>query len=129
MEKESGAQFEAEVAIGKGLRTIDRHGSASIDHGHLTLRDSKGDVVAEAPVSEVRGDKARFSDGSAARICIDGVWYSIGPLRVSLYSPGGLGRDAANLARSISRLKKGRELTEQFLLVLEAEGGQLGKPS
>src|SRR2546421_3382008 len=73
MEQETGAQFEAEVGIGKGLRTINRHGSASIDHGHLTLRDSKGEVVADAPVSEVRGDKARFSGGSAARIWIAGV--------------------------------------------------------
>jgi hypothetical protein len=129
MELESGAQFEAEVGIGKGLRTIDRHGSASIDHGQLTLRNSKGEIVAEAPVSEVWGEKARFSGGSAARIWIDGVAYSIGPLRARLYSPGGLGRDAANLARSISRLKKGRELTEQFLHILEAAGGRLGKPS
>src|SRR5207247_9196820 len=88
MEQESGAQFEAEVAIGKGLRTIDRRGSASIEHGHLTLRNSKGDVVADAPVSEVWGDKARFSFGSAARVWIDGVAYAIGPLRVRLYAPG-----------------------------------------
>jgi hypothetical protein len=49
-------------------------------------------------------------------------------LRVLRFAPISPGRDAANLAQSVTRLKKGRELTKQFLSVLEAEGGHLGKP-
>jgi hypothetical protein len=39
-----------------------------------------------------------------------------------------LGGAATNLGRDVKRLKKGRELTQIFLAVVEAEGGKLGKP-
>lgn len=54
--------------------------------------------------------------------------YSVEPLRVPRFAPLNMGRDAVNLAQSVMRLQKGRERTQQFLSVLEAVGGHLGKP-
>lgn len=75
--------FEADVQIGKGMRTIDRHGAARIAEGRITLTKGNGDVVVEAPMSEVRADKARFSGGGAAKISIADDTYTIGPLRAT----------------------------------------------
>jgi hypothetical protein len=72
MGDEGDEQFEAEAQIGKGLKFIDRQGSASIGQGRLTLRTRKGDVIAEGPLSEVWAEKARFSGGGAARISVEG---------------------------------------------------------
>ena len=127
---EQGAQpaFEAEVGIGTRWRYLDRHGSAAIADGRLTLRKRSGDVVAEAPVSEVWADTAGGSAGSAARIQIGDEIYKIAPLQVRRSNPYTLPGVAANLARDMGRLKKGRELTEVFLKVVEAEGGHRGTP-
>jgi hypothetical protein len=125
-ERRDNASFEADVQIGKGLRFIDRNGIATIADKQLTLRRRNGDVVAQAPVSGVRAEKARFSGGGAARISIGDARYTIEPLRVHHLSAERLGGAAVNLARDINRLQKGRELTEIFLAALEAEGGQIG---
>jgi hypothetical protein len=117
--------FEADVQIGKGLRTIDRHGTARIGQGRIMLTKGNGDVIVEAPMSEVRADKARFTGGGAAKISIADETYTIAPLRVHRAAPDRLAGSASNLARDIGRLKQGRELTELFLSVVEAEGGQV----
>src|SRR5919202_4617722 len=119
--------FEAEVGVGTRFRYLDRHGSAAIREGKLTLSRRNGDVIAEAPMSEVWAEKVRGSAGSAARIWIGGDAYNVGPLQVRRSNPYSLAGAAANLTRDIGRLKKGRELTELFLGVIEAEGGHLGK--
>jgi hypothetical protein len=125
-EPQNSASFEADVQIGKGLRFIDRNGLATIADELLTLRKRNGDVIAQAPVSDVRAEKARFSGGGAARISIGDDRYTIEPLRVHHLSAERLGGAAINLARDINRLQKGRELTQIFLAALEAEGGQIG---
>jgi hypothetical protein len=127
MEQASEPQFQADAQIGKGLRFIDRNGVVTISGGRLTLRKRKGDIIAEAPMSEVRADTARFSGGGAARIWIRDESYSIEPLQVHRVHTEGLGPAAINLAGDIKRLKKGRELTQQFLGVVESAGGRLGK--
>lgn len=127
MEQSSEPEFEADVAIGKGLRFIDRNGSVTIAAGHLTLRKSKGDVIAEAPTSQVRVDRARFSGGGAAQIWMGDESYKIEPLRVTRHF-GFPGAEGANLTGSMKRLAKGKELTQQFLEIVEAAGAQLGKP-
>jgi hypothetical protein len=124
----AGPAFEADAQIGTRFRFIDRNGSAVIDGGRLILRKRDGETIAEAPIGEVWADKARGSGGGAARISIGGDRYTIEPLRINRANPAALGGDAANLARDVERLKKGRELTERFLAVVEAEGGQIGKP-
>jgi len=121
--------FEADVEIGKGMKTIDRKGTLSLGDGHLTLRTSKGDVIAEGPINSISADKAKLTGGSAARIWIEGEAYTVGPRRVRINNPGALSSpEAARLGRDITRLKSGREITQQFLAVLEAEGGRIGKP-
>lgn len=121
------AQFEAEVNIGKGMRAIDRNGSAVICDGRLSLRTSTGDVIAEAPLGRVWADKARFNAGSKAKVWVDGVAYTIGPpgtdelaMRPSA-DPAAYAADKASLAA-------GRELTQQFFGIVAAEGGHLGRP-
>jgi hypothetical protein len=79
-------------------------------------------------VSEVWARRARLF-GNFARVWIGGESYSIAPIRVTRYRPGGVGTSVANLARAISELNKGRELTERFLDVLHAEGARTGKPT
>ena len=79
---QNGPQFEAEVQIGKGMRFIDRNGSAAIDQGLLRLCKSSGEVIAEAPIGQVSADRARMSGGAAATVWIKDVAYTIEPLRV-----------------------------------------------
>ncbi|MGA2469091.1 MAG: hypothetical protein ABSG64_00185 [Solirubrobacteraceae bacterium] len=127
-EQQNESQFEADAQIGKGLRFIDRNGVATIADGRLTLRKRNGDVIVQAPISEVRAEAARFSGGGAVRIWIGDEGYSVEPLRVHRVVAERLGGAATNLGRDVKRLKKGRELTQIFLAVVEAEGGKLGKP-
>lgn len=120
--------FEAECEIsGRAVGTVIRDGLAKITEGRLTLSKSDGEVIVEAPVSEVRADKARFSFGAAARVSIGEDSYALTPKRVLRAAPGAVGGDARNLSRDIQRLRNGKELTQHFLTAVEAEGGQLGE--
>lgn len=134
--QEAQPQFEAVVAIGKGLRFIDRKGLALISGGRLSLRKAKGDVIVEAPVSDVHAETFRFSAGGAVKISIAGERYTIEPVKLRRIQPTfipGVGEGAqvgsaaaGNLAGDLSRLVQGRELTKAFLAALEAAGGQIG---
>ena len=126
MEAAREPDFEAEVQVGTRFRFIDRGGAAVIADGRLTLTKRDGAVIAEAPLEEVWADRMKASGGGAARIWIGGDRYTIEPLRVRRANPAALAGDAANLARDVERLKKGRELTERFLGVVEAQGGHIG---
>jgi hypothetical protein len=122
--QEDQPQFEAEVQIGKTWRYIDRKGKATIDGGRLTLRKGKGDVIAEAPLNEVWTDVVRGS----INIWLGGERYILTPLRISRAYSGTAGGAATNLKRDIGRLKASKELGAQFIEVVEAEGGHVGKP-
>jgi hypothetical protein len=124
MMQEDQPQFEADVQIGKTWRYIDRNGKATIEGGRLTLQKRKGDVIAEAPLSEVWTDIVRGS----INIWMGGERYIITPLRVSRAYQGTLAGAATNLARDVTRLKAGKELGAQFVGVVEAEGGHIGRP-
>ena len=118
MEPSNEPQFEAEVCVLGRFWYIDRHGSATISKGQLTLRKVTGDVIVEAPLSEVWARKTP-GGGYGVRIFSGGDSYMIrGPGRVLF-----LTRESRDVA------KKWQELPRQFLSVLEAEGGHLGKPS
>jgi hypothetical protein len=119
--------IEAECEIsGRVVRTVIRDGLAKVAEGRLTLSRSDGEVIVEAPLSEIRADNARFSFGGAARVWIGGDSYALTPLRVRRAAPGTPGGEAFNLTRDIQRLRKGKELTQLFLAAVEAEGGRLG---
>jgi hypothetical protein len=124
MQAEGQPQFEADVQVGKTWRYIDRNGKATIDGGRLTLRKRKGDVIAEAPMSEVWTDIIRGS----INIWIGGERYILNPLRVSRAYEGTIAGAATNLTRDMGRLKASKELGAQFMGVVEAEGGHVGKP-
>lgn len=130
MAQEAGTQYDADAQIGKGMRFIDRKGRASITGGALTLYKANGDVIASAPVTEVRADKARWSAGGAVRVWMGEESYSVQPLRLGRvgggYTPGAMA--AANLGRDIKRIKRAREFTQQFLEALEDAGARMGKP-
>lgn len=123
--EQSESGFEADVQIAKGMRKIDKHGTATISDGRLVLRKSQGDVIVDAPMSEVRAETARFSAGAAAKISIGDDSYTVGPLRIRRYGGDTLGSSANRLGRDIAALKQGKELTSAFLAAVEAEGGQL----
>lgn len=122
--QDSEPQFEADVQIGKTWHYIDRNGRATIEEGRMVLRKRKGDVIAQAPLSEVWADIVRGS----INIWIGQERYVLTPLRVSRAYQGTLAGAATNLARDVGRLKASKELGAQFLQVVEAEGGHIGKP-
>jgi hypothetical protein len=51
--------FEAAVRVGKGVRPLAQHGRLRAADGLVTVFDSKGKVVASAPIGEV--DAAKLS--------------------------------------------------------------------
>jgi hypothetical protein len=116
--------FEADVQVGKSWRYIDRNGRVKIEDGRLGLYKRKGDVIAEAPMNEVSADIVR----GTINFWIGSERYILTPLRVSRAYQGTLAGATRNLARDISRLKAGKELSEQLLGVVEAEGGHIGRP-
>ena len=117
-------QFEAEVQIGKTWHYIDRNGKATIEGGRLALHKRNGEVIADAQLSEVWTDIVRGS----INIWMGGERYVLTPLRVSRAYQGTLAGAGTNLARDAKRLKASKELGAQFLQVVEAEGGHIGKP-
>ena len=122
---EDQPQFEADVQIDQGLRFIDRHGVATISHGHLTLRKGKGVVIVDAPITEVHAHRTKFSAGAATKISIGEERFTIEPLRVRRFAPGTPEGEAVSRQRDLKKIKQGKELTRTFLDVLAAEGGQV----
>jgi hypothetical protein len=120
--------FEADVSIGGTLRYIDRNGSCLIDGGRLILRKRDGTVIADAPMDQISAWTNKSSAGGAVRMLIDGTKYTVEPLRSIRANSLVLEGSARNLARDVARLKKGRELTQVLLSIVEAEGGHVGKP-
>jgi hypothetical protein len=129
MDQDHNAEFEAEVQIGKGMRFIDRRGSASIDHGRLRLCLRNGALIAQAPLSQVWAEKARFSGGVATRVSIEATTYTVEPVRVWRCAPRRPSPDASATVLDLTRLGPGRALTRRFLGVLASEGGHVGKPA
>jgi hypothetical protein len=112
--------FEAEVALGTARQYVERHGSAIISNKRLTLRKGSGDVLVEAPISEVWALNAPRSRKGAVRIFIRGDAYTI-------ERPWRFVR-TRSWVTSYWTLKKRRALARQFLGAVEAGGGHLGKP-
>lgn len=107
---------------GLNLRIMEPMGHVTIADGRLTLRRRKGAVMAEAPVSEVRAESARF----AASVWIGDEQYVIEPSGGVRFANTSLGGAAVNVASDISQLKKGKELTQVLLAALEAAGAEVG---
>ena len=119
-------EFEADGGIARGMRTLARNGTVTIAGGQLTLSKGKGDVIVEAPLSEVRAERAGgLLAGASAKVTIGNDTYTVGPRRVHRVAPDRLGSYAGNLARDIKRLKQGRELTQLLLAAIKANGGQV----
>ncbi len=119
--------FAADAEIATFFRRIDRHGSVTIADGILTLLKHSGEVIAEAPITDIRADKAPMQFGGAARIEIAGHRYLVMPTSINRYVSHSVAASTANLVGEIKRLKKGRELTSSLLSVIEAERGTVGK--
>jgi hypothetical protein len=120
----SQPRFQADVQIGKGLRFIDHHGVVTIAGGQLTLRKRSGEIIVQAPVSEVRAARFRGSVGTAARIWIGQERYSIEPLRKARHFSSVAGA-LINAPKLVEQFQDGRDLTRAFLTVVKAEGGQV----
>jgi hypothetical protein len=115
--------FEAEVKIGKGIRTLDRHGIAAIADGRLTLRKSKGEVIIDVAMSEFEAEKA--FGGAVARIIVGGDKYAIEPIKLHRYADISVTGAGMNLASDIKRFKQGKEMTDAFIAAIESQGGQV----
>jgi hypothetical protein len=115
--------FEAEVKIGKGIRTLDRHGTAQISDGRLTLSKSKGDVIVDVAMGEFEAEAA--FGGAVARIIVGGDKYAIEPIQVRRHADISVTGAGMNLAGDVKRFKQGKEMTEAFLAAIQSQGGQV----
>ena len=125
-EAAAGADFEAVVVIGKGVRKLDRAGTLTISDGALRLCKRKGDLIVEAPVKEVAAGSMGIAAGAAARLTIAGARYVVEPVELRRFADVGLAGAAANLLGDIARVKRGREMTQALLAALEAAGARVG---
>jgi hypothetical protein len=115
--------FEAEVKIGKGIRTLDRHGIAAVSDGRLTLRKGKGDVIIDVGMGEFEAESA--FGGAVARIIVGGDKYAIEPIQMRRYADISVTGAGVNLAGDIKRFKQGKEMTAAFLAAIESQGGNI----
>ncbi len=99
-----------------------------VEQGRLVLSKRDGEVIAKAPISEVWADRPRIGGGAVLKLTISGQTYTVEPARAHHSPVNTLGASAGNVARDIGRLKKGREMTEHFMAVLDAAGGHRGSP-
>jgi hypothetical protein len=127
MAEEAGDAFELTAQIGTRLRYLDRRGSVSVRDGRLVLRKRKGTVIAEAPVAEVSAFKKKMSAGAAAQIRMNDRAYIVEPISFNATTGFGLDPNVARAVKSLVNIKRGRQLTEQFLSVLDGMGGTIGK--
>lgn len=68
-----------EVQIGKGVRPMAQHGQLRVETGTLTMRNSRGRLITEAPLSEVSGHRVRFTGGRTVALRIAGHRYHVSP--------------------------------------------------
>jgi hypothetical protein len=116
-------QFDADVQVGKVWHYIDRQGRATVEAGRLSLRKRSGEVIAQADLSDVQTDVVRGS----INIWMGGERYVITPLRARRAYEGTIAAAGTNLARDLKRLKASKQLGAQFLQVVEAQGGHVGR--
>ncbi len=124
-DSESSAEpvFEAEVKIGKGIRTLDRHGTAQIANGRLTLSKSKGEVIVDVAMGEFEAEAA--FGGAVARIIVGGDKYAIEPIQMRRYADISVTGAGMNLAGDVKRFKQSKEMTEAFLAAISSQGGNV----
>ena len=132
MEASNEPVFAAEAGIGRGsglrARWVDRRGAVRVEQERLVLSKRDGEIIIEAPMSEVWADRPRIGGGAVLKLTISGQTYTVEPARVHHSPVHAIAESAGNVGRDIGRLKKGREMTEHFLAVLEAGGGHRGSP-
>jgi hypothetical protein len=132
MDQASGPQYEADFSIAlrlfSGLRRypmIDWYGSVAISDGRLMLRKSTGEIIVEAPVSEVRA--YTVNRGKAVDVLIGDKRYHLGPLRREGMTHHGVFA-LINAYREHERLKEGKQSAKRFMEAFAAAGGRVGKP-
>ena len=116
--------FEMTARIGTGWRWLDQRGSVSVCDGRVLLRKRKGDVIAEAPIRDVLASNNKGSMGVGTKMSVGSKTYVVEPVSFRI-SPGLPGHDLAESIRVLGNLKKGRELTSQFLTALATAGAQV----
>jgi hypothetical protein len=142
-EQEDGPAFEARCKLlytfprcwARALQPIDRNAVVTIGRGRVELRKGSGDVIAEAPIADVRVAHARLSGGTAAQISIGGKTYRMELAGTNFRGPTGgipsvgmvVGSAAATVG-NVKRLKQGKEVTQAFMRAFEAEAGTLALP-
>ena len=101
------------VQIGRGLKPLAQHGQVRIENGQLTLVDSRGAVIDQAPVSLVAAKSPWYTMRNGVWATVNGTRYFLGfNQQVSLSNalPG-------------DRVLNGRRGTKQFLKALNAARG------
>ncbi|SOD63340.1 hypothetical protein SAMN06297387_11072 [Streptomyces zhaozhouensis] len=107
----NGEREFGEVQIGKGVRPMAQHGQLLVDTDTLTLRNSKGTLIDEAPVSEVSAHRVRFTGGRTVALRMSGDRYHVSP---------GWGDRGDLLTRRPERVAKA---ADDLLNLIETGGG------
>lgn len=124
------AAFSIALHLSSGLRRypmIDPNGTVKIKDGRLTLRGDTGEIIAEAPLSDVRA--YTIHRGKAVDAQIGEKTYHLGPLLQEQRLPVLFGVGAGvNASREFKRLRRGKQDARSFMQVFEAAGGRVGEP-
>ena len=129
MSDEPTEAFELKAQIATFFRYIDRGGSVAVRDGNLVLQKRSGAVIAEAPISDVQAVRLKRDAGASLQLKLKDTKYIVRPETYFSHSGGGIGGGRAELLEGLIGMKRGRQLTEQFLAILESLGAQVGKPS
>jgi hypothetical protein len=109
-------EYSTVSQIGKGIKPLAQNGEVAISGGTLYLRDSKGQEIVSAPVSQVTANSPWYQLGNGARVSIAGTNYN-----VTLKS---LARAA--LTNGLFGVFAGRKRTKAFTSALAAAQAEAG---
>jgi hypothetical protein len=135
MEQAHEPEFAAAAEITKGpLYLRGGVGAVTVDHGLLTMRKPNGDfIVSEVAMSEVRAHARRGDFGGKVLVRVAKSKYILEWVTdaaqvnfAGITAVAGVETaQIADVGATVARLPKQREITDGFLAVVAANGGQV----
>lgn len=116
--------FGTSVAISKSMKPISNNGWLQIADGQVQLYDGKGEVLAEAPASQVWAKSNIATMGAGISLWIGEQKYMVS--QGSGSRPGFVAFSGAGVGSNA--VANGRKFGKVLFAALEAAGGHHGKP-
>lgn len=121
--------YEASVAIWRGMRPVANGGWVSLKDGHFQLFDGKGRVLTEAPASEVWAKGKGLTMNSGTSTWVSGEKFMLSPGSGNRPKGLRLTPDGGGGAIGAAVVAHGIAFGAEFMEALEAHGGHRGKPT